>query len=52
MRRGEATRTTALLLAVPPLSALQGWFIFGETMVTIQIVGFLVAIAGVALARR
>ncbi|MPM99351.1 hypothetical protein SDC9_146542 [bioreactor metagenome] len=52
MRRGEATRTTALLLGVPPLSALQGWFFFGETMVAIQIVGFVVAIAGVALARR
>jgi drug/metabolite transporter (DMT)-like permease len=52
MRRGEATRTTALLLAVPPLSALQGWFIFGETMVMVQVVGFAVAIAGVALARR
>ncbi|WP_353234223.1 DMT family transporter [Diaphorobacter ruginosibacter] len=52
MRRGEATRTTALLLAVPPLSALQGWFIFGETMVPLQILGFAVAMAGVALARR
>ena len=52
MRRGEATRTTALLLAVPPLSALQAWFIFGETMVPIQLLGFAVAIAGVALARR
>ena len=52
MRRGEATRTTALLLAVPPLSALQAWFIFGETLAVIQVVGFVVAIAGVALARR
>lgn len=52
MRRGEATRTTALLLAVPPLSALQAWFIFGETLSAIQLVGFVVAIAGVALARR
>ncbi|CAN7680589.1 DMT family transporter [Acidovorax sp. LjRoot66] len=52
MRRGEATRTTALLLAVPPLSALQAWFIFGETLSAIQLAGFVVAIAGVALARR
>lgn len=52
MRRGEATRTTALLLAVPPLSALQAWLIFGETLSAVQLVGFVVAIAGVALARR
>ncbi|QNP47957.1 DMT family transporter [Diaphorobacter aerolatus] len=52
MRRGEATRTTALLLAVPPLSAVQGWFFFGETMVAMQLLGFALAIVGVALARR
>lgn len=52
MRRGEATRTAALLLAVPPLSALQAWIVFGETLVALQIVGFAVAIVGVALARR
>lgn len=52
MRQGEAMRTTALLLAVPPLSALQAWLIFGETLSPIQLVGFVVAIAGVALARR
>ncbi|MGD6652187.1 DMT family transporter, partial [Xanthomonas citri pv. citri] len=52
MRRGEATRTAALVLAVPPLSALQAWAIFGETLSALQVVGFAVAIAGVALARR
>ncbi|MDA8521741.1 DMT family transporter [Acidovorax sp. NCPPB 4044] len=52
MRHGEATRTAALVLAVPPLSAVQAWAIFGETLTALQIVGFAVAIAGVALARR
>jgi len=52
MRHGEATRTAALVLAVPPLSAMQAWFIFGETLTGLQIVGFVVAILGVALARR
>lgn len=52
MRHGEATRTTALLLAVPPLSAVQAWLIFGETLSPVQLLGFVVAIAGVALARR
>ncbi|WP_409193126.1 DMT family transporter [Acidovorax sp. WCS2018Noco2-43] len=52
MRRGEATRTSALLLAVPPLSALQAWVIFGETLSFWQLLGFAMAMAGVALARR
>ncbi|GAA6121591.1 DMT family transporter [Acidovorax sp. FG27] len=52
MRRGEATRTSALLLAVPPLSAVQAWLIFGEMLSPVQLLGFAVAIAGVALARR
>ncbi len=52
MRRGEATRTTALLLGVPPFSALQAWLIFGERLSPVQLLGFVLAIAGVALARR
>lgn len=52
MRRGEATRTAALLLAVPPLAALEAWVIFGETLAPVQLLGFVVAMAGVALARR
>lgn len=47
MRRGEATRTAALMLAV-----LQGWAIFGETLLPVQLAGFALAIGGVALARR
>lgn len=52
MRRGEATRTAALLLAVPPLSALQAWAVFGETLAPIQLAGFVLAIVGVGLARK
>ena len=52
MRRGEATRTAALLLAVPPLAALEAWAIFGETLAPVQLLGFVMAMAGVALARR
>lgn len=52
MRRGEATRTAALLLAVPPLAALEAWAIFGETLAPVQLVGFMLAMVGVALARR
>lgn len=52
MRQGEATRTAALLLAVPPLAALEAWAIFGETLAPVQLLGFVLAMAGVALARR
>lgn len=52
MRRGEATRTAALLLAVPPLAALEAWAIFGETLAPVQLLGFVLAMVGVALARR
>lgn len=52
MRHGEATRTAALLLAVPPLAAIEAWWVFGETLSATQLLGFVLAIAGVALARR
>ncbi|MDF1483641.1 DMT family transporter [Ramlibacter sp. H39-3-26] len=52
MRHGEATRTAALVLAVPPLAAAQSWAILGETLTPVQLAGFALAIGGVALARR
>ena len=52
MRHGEATRTAALLLIVPPLTALQSWAILGETLVPLQVLGFALTIVGVALVRR
>ena len=52
MRHGEATRTAALLLIVPPLTALQSWAILGETLVALQVLGFALTIVGVALVRR
>lgn len=52
MRRGEATRTAALLLLVPPLAAVESWVLLGETLTPVQIGGFVLAIAGVAMARR
>ena len=52
MRHGEATRTAALLLIVPPLAALQSWAILGETLVALQLFGFALTLAGVALVRR
>ncbi|AOJ04995.1 MULTISPECIES: DMT family transporter [Burkholderia] len=52
LRRGEAARATSLLFLAPPLAALQGYALFGETLGPPQIAGFAVALAGVTLARR
>ncbi len=52
IRRDGAAKASALLLLVPPFAALQGWILFGERLNLIQIMGFLIALLGVWLARR
>jgi drug/metabolite transporter (DMT)-like permease len=51
VRRGDASRATALLFLVPPLAAFEGYVGFGETLLPVQIAGFVVALVGVLLAR-
>jgi drug/metabolite transporter (DMT)-like permease len=51
VRRGEAARVSALLLLVPPLVAVETFFLFGDTLSASQIAGFAVAMGGVWLAR-
>lgn len=51
VRRGDAARATALLFLAPPLAALEGYLGFGETLLPVQIAGFVVALLGVLLAR-
>ncbi|WP_250453178.1 DMT family transporter [Caballeronia sp. ATUFL_M2_KS44] len=51
VRRGDASRATALLFLAPPLAAIESYIAFGETLGAIQIAGFGVALAGVLLAR-
>ncbi|MDR5739825.1 MULTISPECIES: DMT family transporter [unclassified Caballeronia] len=51
VRRGDASRATALLFLAPPLAAIESYVAFGETLGAIQIAGFGVALAGVLLAR-
>ena len=51
VRRGDASRATALLFLAPPLAAIESYLAFGETLGAIQIMGFGVALAGVLLAR-
>lgn len=50
IREGQASRVSSLFYLVPATTAVQAWFLFGETLTVIQIVGMCVAGLGVALA--
>ena len=52
VRNGNATRASALLLLVPPLVAVETFFLFGETLTFVQMLGFAVTLGGVWLARK
>lgn len=50
-RHHGPTQMSALLLAVPPLSAMEAYLLFGERLTALQGAGFVLAIAGVFLTR-
>ncbi len=52
IRREGAAKASALMLMTPPLTAIQGWLIFGETLDALQIAGFVLALIGVQVAWR
>jgi len=52
VRRGEATRVSALFFLVPPTSALIAWFLLGEQMSQAAWVGMALAAIGVWLVTR
>jgi drug/metabolite transporter (DMT)-like permease len=52
VRRGEASRVSALLFLVPPIAALIAWGLIGEVMPPLAWAGLGLAAAGVALATR
>lgn len=49
IKRGEASRVASLFYLVPPVTALQAWWLFGEALPPISLAGMAVAIAGVVL---
>jgi drug/metabolite transporter (DMT)-like permease len=51
LRNGNAARAPSLMFLAPPLAALQGYLLFGETLVGVQTVGFAVTLLGVVLAQ-
>jgi drug/metabolite transporter (DMT)-like permease len=52
IRRGEASRVSSLFYLVPPMTALIGWFGFGEVLGPVALAGMGVAVVGVALVNR
>jgi drug/metabolite transporter (DMT)-like permease len=52
IRRGAVSRAAALVYLVPPTVAVEAMILFGESLGAIQLLGMLVAAAGVALAVR
>ncbi len=52
IKMGESARVASLFYLVPPAVAVQAWFIFGETMGWLALVGLLVISLGVAMARK
>ncbi len=52
IRNGAAARVSSLFYLVPPVTALQGYLLFGEQLSPAQIAGILLAACGVALINR
>ncbi|GAB3484306.1 DMT family transporter [Marinomonas epiphytica] len=51
VRKVAAAKVAILLLIAPPLAAVESYFIFDEAMTSLQIVGFVITIAGVYISR-
>ncbi|WP_448616395.1 DMT family transporter [Modestobacter sp. URMC 112] len=52
LRRGSASGVSSLLYLVPPATAVEAWFLFGEELPLLSLVGVLVTTVGVALVLR
>lgn len=52
IREGEMARVTSYFYLVPPVAVIQTWWLFGETLSAVSLVGCLVVVLGVALVVR
>ena len=52
LRLGQASRVASLFYLTPPVTAMMGYFMFGETMSGLALAGMVVAVLGFALASR
>ena len=51
IRRGTASGFASLYFLVPPVTLLEAWILFGETLTVLALIGFAIATMGVALVR-
>lgn len=52
IKKGEASRVASLFYLVPPVTALQAWWLFDERLPLIGIAGMVIALAGVLIVVR
>jgi len=52
LRKGEASRVSALFYLVPPITAIMGFIAFHETLSPAALVGFAITVGGVYLGTR
>lgn len=52
IQRGAAARVASLFYLVPPVTAIEGYLLFGEALSLWQLLGIVVTASGVALANR
>lgn len=50
LQQGEASKVASVFYLVPAFSAVQGYYLFGETLSVIQLLGMIITTAAVALA--
>ena len=49
IKHGVAAKVASLFYLVPPVTALEGYYLFGETLTLVQMLGIFVTVLGVAL---
>ncbi|NQU66259.1 MAG: DMT family transporter [SAR324 cluster bacterium] len=49
IKKGEATKTASLFFLVPPLTVLESYFLFDETLSFLAMLGVVVAVSGVMI---
>ncbi|NDL69880.1 DMT family transporter [Vreelandella alkaliphila] len=52
IKKGEASRVASLFYLVPPVTALQAWWLFDERLPALGLAGMVIAIAGVVMVVR
>jgi len=52
IKKGEASRVASLFYLVPPVTALEAWWLFDERLPWLGLLGMAIAIGGVILVAK